>query len=535
MIYQESGTSSTEQYQDRFLVPDNVSGRYYLGFDAGTQSVKVAVYDDSLHCVAESSHQTTIRYPGPRMVEMDPDEYLRLTIEGMRDCAGQMVSKGLDPHGVRSIMGDGIICGITGVDPEGDSITPFVNYLDSRTQEDADAINAQALPIWGEETGNADASCMFPALFARWFQRNIPGFQENGAKFVHNAPYVLMHLAGLKAEDAFIDQGAMSGWGLGYDVERKRWSEEQLSILGIDADMMPRIVKPWDIVGGLTSEIAEMTGFRAGTPVCGGAGDTMQSMLGCGMFRPGMAADVAGTCAMFCVSTDGIVPELSSHGKGLIFNSGSLDDSYFYWGFIRTGGLSLRWFKDSVYGGDVGYKELSAEASEIPAGSRGVTFLPYLTGGYGDETDASGAFLNMTLDTDRGTLWRSVLEAIGYDYIGVTDEYRSAGVDLGRITITEGGSADDVWNQMKADMIGSEAVVMKTRGGAVLTDCAMGAHAVGDFPDLVGKLSEAAEVDRSFFPDEGRTSLYRSLYDDRRRVMKGMMPVFSVLKGMTVR
>ncbi len=141
----------------------------------------------------------------------------------------------------------------------------------------------------------------------------------------------------------------------------------------------------------------------------------------------------------------------------------------------------------------------------------------------------------MTLDTGRGTLWRSVLEAIGYDYIGVTDEYRSAGVDLGRITITEGGSADDVWNQMKADMIGSEAVVMKTRGGAVLTDCAMGAHAVGDFPDLVAKLSESAEVDRSFSPDGGRTRLYRSLYEDRRRVMKGMMPVFPVLKGMTAR
>ena len=259
----------------------------------------------------------------------------------------------------------------------------------------------------------------------------------------------------------------------------------------------------------------------------------MQSMLGCGMFHPGQAADIAGTCAMFCVSTDGIVPELSSHGKGLIFNSGSLDDSYFYWGFIRTGGLSLRWFKDSVYGGDVGYRELSADASKVPAGSRGVTFLPYLTGGYGKETDASGAFLNMTLDTDRGTLWRAVLEAIGYDYIGVTDEYRAAGVDLSRITIAEGGSTDNVWNQIKSDMIDSDAVVMKTRGGAILTDCAMAAYAAGDHDDLIGRLSDAAQVDRSFSPDAENTRLYRSLYDSRRSIMEGMLPVFSTLKGMS--
>ena len=51
---------------------------------------------------------------------------------------------------------------------------------------------------------------------------------------------------------------------------------------------------------------------------------------------------------MFCVSTSGIVPELSKPGMGLIFNSGTLPDTYFYWGFVRTGGLSLRWFKDHV-------------------------------------------------------------------------------------------------------------------------------------------------------------------------------------------
>ena len=506
---------------------------YYLGFDAGTQSVKVAVYNGDGECVAQVSHPTTIRYPGPRCVEMDPDEYLQLTIQGIRECTEEMSSKGMDPLAIRSVMGDGIICGITGVDCEGNAVTPFINYLDSRTQDDADAINAMGLDIWGSETGNADASCMFPALFARWFLRNSEEFKERGSKFVHNAPYILMHLAGMKGPDAFIDQGAMSGWGLGYNVLEKRWSEEQLDILGIDPKYMPRIVKPWDVVGGVSAEVAEATGLRPGTAVCGGAGDTMQSMLGCGVFKSGMAVDVAGTCAMFCVSTDGIIPKLSSHGTGLIFNSGSLDDSYFYWGFIRTGGLSLRWFKDSVYGGDVGYDDLSRGAAQDPAGSRGVTFLPYLTGGYGDMMDASGAFLNMTLDTDRSALWRSVLEAIGYDYMGVTDEYRDAGVDLSRITITEGGSADDVWNQIKADMIGSEAVVMKTRGGAVMTDCAMGAYAVGDEDDLLAVLERSAEVDRIFLPDRVNTELYRRFYGERTSVVKGMKEVFHTLKGMS--
>lgn len=493
--------------------------RYYLGFDAGTQGVKVSVYDEGMECVATTTGATTLSYPGPNMVEMDPDEYLALTIEGMRGCTDIMRSKGLDPDGIRSVFGDGIICGITGVDQNGDSITPFINYLDSRTQPEADRINSMDLDIWGEQTGNADASCMFPSLFAGWFLDNIPGFREKGAKFVHNAPYVLMHLAGLSADEAFIDQGAMSGWGLGYDVMGKRWSREQLDILGIDMGMMPRIVKPWDIVGRITPEVAEATGVPEGAAVCGGAGDTMQSMLGCGLHGPGSAADVAGTCSMFCVSTDGIVPELSRHGTGLIFNSGSLDGSYFYWGYIRTGGLALRWFRDNVSGED--YGPMSAGAAKVPAGSNGVLFLPYLTGGIGPLADASGCFLNMGMDTDRYTMWRAVLESIGFEYMAVTDLYRSAGVDLSRVVIAEGGSADDLWNRMKADMLGSETAVMRTKGGAVMTDCMMGAYAVGDAPDLVGLLKEHVVPDRSFSPDPERTALYRRMFEARERIIEG--------------
>ena len=89
----------------------------------------------------------------------------------------------------------------------------------------------------------------------------------------------------------------------------------------------------------------------------------------------------------------------------------------------------------------------------MPAGSNGVLFLPYLTGGYGDFANASGAFLNMTMDTNQEVLWRAVLEAIGYDYISVTDVYRAGGVSLDKITVTEGGSRSDLWNQIKADML----------------------------------------------------------------------------------
>ncbi len=508
--------------------------QYYLGFDAGTQSVKVAVYNDAMHEVASTSAPTTLTYPHPGWVNMDVDEYLALTIQGIKVCAEQMREKGLDPSCIRAIMGDGVICGIAGVDKNGDAVTPYINYLDSRTKDDEDLINSWDLDLWGRETGNPEAKCMFPALFARWFLKHQEEWGGKICKFVHDAPYILAHLAGLKADDMFVDWGTMSGWGLGYKVEEKCWSEEQLKLLNIPVECMPKIVKPWDIIGHLTEDIAEQTGLPAGIPICGGAGDTMQSMIGSGNMEAGQAVDVAGTCAMFCVSTNGIVPELSKKGAGLIFNSGTLPNTYFYWGYIRTGGLALRWFKDNVCGheGDGSYYNvLNDQAAKVPPGSNGLLFLPYLTGGTNDIQNATGCFLNMTLDTEQAAMWHAVLEAIGYDYMEITDLYRSAGVDLSRITATEGGSRSDIWNQIKSDMLGSEVVVPENAGGAIVTDCTVGAYAAGDLSDIKAAVTRNFAVRKTYHTNEENQKFYRERYALQKKLVKqDMSSAFNTLK-----
>lgn len=40
---------------------------YYLGFDAGTQSVKVAVYDEDMNCIVSSSCTDNINLSRTRL------------------------------------------------------------------------------------------------------------------------------------------------------------------------------------------------------------------------------------------------------------------------------------------------------------------------------------------------------------------------------------------------------------------------------------------------------------------------------------
>ena len=54
--------------------------KLYLGFDAGTQSVKVSVYDENLKSITSQSLPTILRYPHAGWVEMDLDEFLDITV-----------------------------------------------------------------------------------------------------------------------------------------------------------------------------------------------------------------------------------------------------------------------------------------------------------------------------------------------------------------------------------------------------------------------------------------------------------------------
>jgi xylulokinase len=101
------------------------------------------------------------------------------------------------------------------------------------------------------------------------------------------APYVVGRLCGLRAEQAFTDPTHMSGFILGWDATTRDWSDRQLAALGVPRELLPRVVPPETVVGGLTQAAAQRLGLPAGTPMAAGAGDVPQSNLSAGLVRPG--------------------------------------------------------------------------------------------------------------------------------------------------------------------------------------------------------------------------------------------------------
>lgn len=65
-------------------------GKLYMGFDAGTQSVKVAVYDEQFRLVTSRSLPTSLTYPQPGWVEMDVNTYLDNCVVCMAETTSEL-------------------------------------------------------------------------------------------------------------------------------------------------------------------------------------------------------------------------------------------------------------------------------------------------------------------------------------------------------------------------------------------------------------------------------------------------------------
>jgi xylulokinase len=493
--------------------------RYYIGFDCGTQGTKTAIYSDETQLIAEAYVEHPIRYPQPGWAEIDADAFYRAARDGIRAAVQQ--SK-LDPAAVRGISCSGIICGLLPIDADWNPVGPFIPHLDTRSSAEALEIARQVEPLWVEESGNVDLETFVPAVMLRWLFKHRPELIARTAKVVTAAHYVLGKLGGLEARDAYIDWAHLSGWIVGYDARTRDWSQRQLDALHIPRELLPRVTRPWDVVGELTHAQAELLGLRPGIPLVAGAGDIMQSCLGSGVVEHGMCADITGTASIFAVDVGGINDAITRI-PGVLYSLGTLPGHALYWGYLRAGGLSLRWYRDQIErgAGDAFYAELDALAAEVPAGADGVLFYPYLGGGDPALPHASGSWLNLYGSSGRATLWRSMLESIAFEYLAHAQTFRRHGIAIDELIGTGGGSRSALWNQIKADTLDARYLTLQRSEGAVLADALLAAYGVGDIPDLAAAAREWVAIKQSFAPRPEQTRRYAELFERRQAVLHG--------------
>lgn len=492
----------------------------YLGIDVGTQGTKAGIYAADGTLIAHAYGEHSFTYPGPGWVEMDPWQIEEAVTGAVAEAVREAATRGVPPAAIRGIALSGIVCGPVLVDERWEPVRPIIPYLDMRARDEVAAMRALD-PIWIEESGTDSLDTYVAPATLAWVKDHEPAVHARIAKILSLAPYIAGRLAGLHAESAFTDPTHLSGWIIGWDAARVAFSERQILALGIDPAILPSVVPSTAVIGGLSAEAARRTGLPAGIPIAAGAGDIMQSNLAAGQRQVGQATDVAGTASLITLTVPGLDPVISRI-PGMLYSLGTLPGTGFYWGYVRAGGLSLRWFRDQVLGRpgeDALYRELDARAAAIAPGAQGVLFLPYLSGGGPEIGNAQGTWLGLAAGTDTDVLWRSLLESIAFEYDGFLRAFRSRGFAIEEVLAVGGGSRSPLWNGIKADVTGIPWRVPARQDGAVLANAALAMVAAGDAPDLGALVAQWVTMGEAARPDPERHAIYTRIAAARGRLL----------------
>jgi xylulokinase len=331
-------------------------------------------------------------------------------------------------------------------------------------------------------------------------------------------------LGGMSSERAFVYWAHQSGWIIGFDARKRDWSEKQIDIMGLPHEMLPRVVKPWDIVGELCADEAEKLGLKPGVPLVAGGGDIMQSCIGAGLTEFGMSFDVAGTASIAAFAVKDIDPAITQT-KVLVSGMNTFDDQYLLWGFIPAGGLSLRWYRDEIFQrreDDSVYKELDMLAAEVAPGSDYSMFFPFLQGrGSPVWSSTSGSWLGLRGSKRAGHLWRAMMESIAFEYLFWANVLRGQNVSVNQMIGTGGGSKSPLWNQMKADIMNVDYMIPSHSEGAVMGNALLAAYGVGDVKDMKAKIKDWVSFTKTFNPNPKMTEFYHKLARVRQEILDG--------------
>ncbi len=491
--------------------------RYLLGVDLGTTATKAALYEVDGALVSEGRAEVPITYPESGCAEQDSEDFYRSAAVAVRQC---LAACSVSPDEIGGLAFDSQMAGVGSIDEEFRPATRFDSWLDMRCQPYIQQLDHQHADAVTSVSGCPPTCDHGPKIL--WWMHERPEEYRRIAKFVMPACYVAGRMTGLRADDAYIDYTFLHFTALA-DARRGTWSPELIQILGVDEDRLPRIVKPWEVIGEVQPDAAAEFGVAAGIPVAAGAGDTAAGALGAGVVKPGMLLDTAGTASVLACCTDRFAPD-RQHRALLVMRS-IVPGIWNPLAYVGGGGLTLPWFREKLAGVPAGasggeaaaYEQLFEVARQVPAGCEGLLFSPHLTGRICPAAPAMrGAWIGFSWKHTPAHFFRAIAESIGYEYAYYLKIQRGLLPELPfkEARVIGGGAKSTAWNQMKADILGVPYRTVTLPESATWGSALVAGKAAGLIEDIGAAALAAAPVSEDVIePDPELEATYRLTAD----------------------
>lgn len=499
--------------------------------DIGTAGTKAAILDSNGNELARAFEESMLYFPKSGWVEENPDKFYSSSINTIKQTVKE--SK-IDPNDIIAISFTGQMSGILAIDKNWQPVIPYDSWLDTRCKKFIKYIYEENyVDLVLEIVGITPAGSHFPKIL--WWKSEKPSIFDKIYKFMVPSIYVSGKFADLKGEEAFYDYTYITYTGF-YDTRKMDWSEELSNIFDVPLEKFPQIIKPWEIVGELQTEIADKCDLVSGIPIIAGAGDFSSSCFGAGIIKRGQNLDVAGTAAVFALSTSKILPDKKY--KTLLYTKAVIPELWIPHASVAGGGLCLRWFRDEIAqvvsdkNSKSMYSLLDNIASVIPQGSENLFFLPHL-GGRRDPYNPKmkGLWIGFNWKHKKGHFYRAILESIAYEYY----YYRSIMKDIfqdmkfSEVRCVGGGSKSRIWNQIKADVLNVPYIRLNRENIALFGLAAICGYALGLFKVLTDPITKWIKPIETIMPIDAHHEIYKQYVGIYIKLLKMTDKIFNEL------
>ena len=502
--------------------------RFILAIDLGTSGPKVGLASTHGEILDYEFEGTPILLLPDGGAEQDPHDWWG----AISRATARLLAKDLVPiDTIQAINLTTQWSGTVPVDRDGNPLMNAIIWMDSRGASyvkeivrgllNIDGYGIDKLLTWVQLTAGIPAqSGKDPIAHILYIKNCLPAIYEATDKFLEPKDYLNMRLTG-KAVSSY-DAICLHWLTDNRQLSRVAYDERLLKMSTIDRQKLPDLVPTMSILGDIDPKVAQELGLGEHVKVIVGAPDLQSAAIGSGAVRDFEAHLYLGTSSWLCCH----VP----YKKTDIFHNmcsmpSAIPGRYLLTNEQECAGACLEYLRDVILfpqdelSGEVCpedfYSRLNAMAAQIPPGSGGLIFLPWLYGERSPVDDhlVRGGFFNQSLETTRRHMARAVFEGVAYNsrwLLKYVEKF--IGRQLETITMIGGGAQSDLWCQIHADVFdrkvrqAKDPILANIRGAAFLASAAMGDISIDEIPNLV-------EYKDTFYPNPDNRHVYDRLFD----------------------
>ena len=526
---------------------------YLLAYDIGTTGVKTCLFgvDKTITSIASASQDYPLYILPNGGAEQDGDDWWK----GMCDTTAAVFEKtNVKPSEVKGISFCSQMQGFILVDKDGVPVHRPMSYMDQRAKEEIKKGIANGIQVAGANifklipsliiTGAVTSSVKDPVWKYKWLEAHEPENFKRGYKWLDVKDYLICRCTGkcTMTED--------SAFGtLIYDTRKGKegWSKKLCKMFDLNMDLLPEIIKSTDKVGGLTEKAALELGLPVGTPVFGGGGDSSLIGVGSGAVKPGDTHIYCGTSGWVITVTDKQMVDVTAMIAAIV---GADSGHYNYFAEMETAGKCYSWVKEHLAQDEIGiylnkkditedteavysslYDYLSETIKNVPPGSGGVIFTPWLHGNRCPFEDplSTSMFFGIKIETGKTEMIKAVLEGVFYHLRWMLECQDKKLKTSDPIRFAGGLAQSNVACQILADITGRKIEVVESpqnvgsAGAAVVT-----AVGLGIIPSI-DTVKDFVAVEKRFEPNMKNHELYNPYFETFKKLYKANKKIYKEL------